>query len=110
MDTDVRDRTLDVLVPLLELDSPRLAMKLGVQENGRPRNRLFDAIVPILATQVGRNEAPLLATQLLRELSKAKENRIGCLYVQERIMTLASKDPRVAHLALNHLYVNENEN
>ena len=109
VDTDVRDRALDVLVPLLELDSPRLAIQLGTSENGRSRNRLYDAIVPILATQVGRNEAPLLASQLLRELSKAKENRIGCLYVQQRIMTLASKDPRVAHLAFNHLYANDDD-
>jgi hypothetical protein len=108
IDTDVRDRTLEVLVPLLELDSPGIAMRLGTKpDTGLPNNRVFDAIFPILSTQSGRNEAPLLATQLLRELSKAKENRLGCLYLQERIIALASKEPRVAHLAFNHLYVNE---
>ena len=109
VDTDVRDRALDVLVPLLELDSPRLAKRLGTKDNGSPQNRLYDAIFPILATKVGRNEAPLLASQLLRELAKAKENRVGCLYVQERIIALASKDPRVAHLAYNHLYSVEDD-
>jgi hypothetical protein len=106
VDTDVRDRALDVLVPLLELDSPAMAKRLGAQEDkkGRMRNRLFDALCPILTTQAGRNEAPLLATQLLRELAKAPENRIGLMYLQHRIATLASKDQRVAHLALNHLY------
>jgi hypothetical protein len=110
VDTDVRDRALDVLVPLLELDSPAMAKRLGTQEEddnhkkGRMRNRLFDALCPILTTQAGRNEAPLLATQLLRELAKAPENRIGLMYLQQRIATLASKDQRVAHLALNHLY------
>jgi hypothetical protein len=108
IDTDVRDRTLEVLVPLLELDSPGIAGRLGTKpDTGLPNNRVFDAIFPILSTQSGRNEAPLLATQLLRELSKAKENRLGCLYLQERIIALASKEPRVAHLAFNHLYVNE---
>ena len=108
IDTDVRDRALEVLVPLLELDSPGIAKRLGTKpETGLPNNRVFDAIFPILSTQSGRNEAPLLATQLLRELSKAKENRLGCLYLQERIIALASHEPRVAHLAFNHLYVNE---
>mmetsp|Transcript_3788 Transcript_3788/g.8166 ORF Transcript_3788/g.8166 Transcript_3788/m.8166 type:complete len:568 (+) Transcript_3788:35-1738(+) len=109
IDTDVRDRALEVLVPLLELDSPGIAKRFGTKADttGLPNNRVFDAIFPILATQSGRNEAPLLATQLLRELSKAKENRLGCLYLQERIIALASKEPRVAHLAFNQLYVNE---
>ena len=35
VDTDVRDRALDFLVPLLELDSPRLAQR----ETGRQRER-----------------------------------------------------------------------
>jgi hypothetical protein len=107
VDTDVRDRALDVLVPLLELDSPRLARCLGVKENKRVRNRLYDALFPILTTQVGRNEAPLLASQLLRELSKANENRIGRLYLQNRLAALASKDPRVAHLTFNHMCITE---
>jgi hypothetical protein len=108
IDTDVRDRTLEVLVPLLELDSPGIAKRLGTKPGtGLPNNRVFDAIFPILSTESGRNDAPLLATQLLRELSKAKENKLGFLYLQERIIALASKEPRVAHLAFNHLYVNE---
>lgn len=98
VDTDLRDRALDVLVPLMELDSPRMASRLG-----KSQNRLYDAIFPILSSKVGRNEAPLLATQLFRELSKATENKIGCLYLQERILALASKDARVAQLAFNHL-------
>jgi hypothetical protein len=109
VDTDVRDRALDVLVPLLELDSPNLAKRIGVQQNGAPRNRLYDAIFPILATQAGRNEAPLLASQLLKEISKANENRQGCLYLQQRIVSLASKDSRVAHLAFNYLIPNEED-
>ncbi|KAG7346047.1 hypothetical protein IV203_005115 [Nitzschia inconspicua] len=105
VDTDIRDRSLDVLVPLLELDSPNMAKRLGTKpSNGLVNNRIFDSVVPILATKSGRNEAPLLAIQLLKELAKAEENKNGLLYVQERVIAIASKDPRVAHLALNHLY------
>jgi hypothetical protein len=109
VDTDLRDRALDVLVPLLELDSPNLAKRIGTKENGAPHNRLYDAIFPILATQVGRNEAPLLASQLLQEISKANENEQGCLYLQRQILSLASKDSRVAHLAFNYLIPNGEE-
>jgi hypothetical protein len=118
VDTDVRDRSLDVLVPLCELDSPDMAKRLGtikkkkdlggVKKTKRVVNsRLFDAVVPILDAKSGRNEAPLLATQLMRELSRAKENKLGLMYIQERVISIASKDPRVAHLAFNHLYVKD---
>jgi hypothetical protein len=109
VDTDVRDRTLEVLVPLLELDSPGMAKRLGTKPNGQVKTRVFDAIVPVLVAQSGRNEAPILASQLLRELSKAEENKLGLMYIQERVIALASKDPRVAHLAFNNLYVKEEE-
>ena len=94
-------------MPLLELNSPALARRLGNDiGNGRNRtkNRLYDALLPILTTQVGRNEAPLLATQLLRELAKSEENKMGFLYLQGRLVALASHDQRVAHLVFNHLY------
>ncbi|KAL3921877.1 MAG: hypothetical protein SGARI_006577 [Bacillariaceae sp.] len=118
VDTDVRDRSLEVLVPLCELDSPDMAKRLGTIKKKKTKdeslkkrsrrvvnNRIFDAVVPILDAKTGRNEAPLLATQLMRELSRAKENKWGLLYVQQRIISVASKDPRVAHLAFNDLYV-----
>lgn len=106
VDNDVRDRALEVLVPLLELDSPNLARRLGTLNEGnriRPRLRLYDAILPILTTQVGRNEAPLLSAQLLRELAKAPENRMGSAYIQNRLRALSSSNPRVAHLFFNYL-------
>lgn len=109
VDTDVRDRTLDVLVPLLELDTPRLAARLGRDCNGHVRRELFDGVVPILSTTAGRNDASLLASQLLRELSKAPENDIAFQYVQERLVELASRDARIAQLVWNHLYVLSND-
>ena len=91
-------------------DHPGIVKRLGIKaETGLPNNRIFDSIFPILSTQSGRNETPLLTTQSLKELSKAKtkDNRLGCLYLQERIIALASKEPMVAHLAFNPLYFNE---
>lgn len=127
VDTDLRDRTLDVLVPLLELDSPHMAARLGMHRllgddvagsrdatttntnnsNLPPmvvRSRLWDALVPILTTKVGRNEATVLASQLFRELAKADSNRPALQYVQGRLVELASRDNRVAHLVWNYLY------
>jgi hypothetical protein len=135
IDTDMRDRALELLVPLMELDSPRMAVRLGTERtstkkasssssakasdgqkqagavnnesfnNFKPRMRLLDAIVPILKSSAGRNEASLLASQLLRELSKAKENRVGLLTIQERLVELASNDnQRVSSVVWNHLY------
>jgi hypothetical protein len=103
VDTEVRDRVLDILVPLVELDAPRMAIRLG-HDKGAIRVRLFDALVPAVTTTVGRNDASLLATQLLRELSKTDANRVAFQYIQSRLVTLASKDTRVAHLVWNHLY------
>jgi hypothetical protein len=109
VDTDVRDRALDVLVPLLELDSPRMASRIGGQRQNstmlRLGPRLLDSVVPILTTRVGRNEASMLACQLLRELVQAKENKTICMYLQERLVDLAGRgDTRVSQLVWNHLF------
>lgn len=105
VDTDVRDRALDVLVPLLELDSPRMAARMAVYPSGRVRTRLFDALVPILAGAVGRNESSMLASQLLKELAKAgKETKTALAYIQGRLLELAAKDARMSNLMFTHLY------
>eukprot|EP00977_Amphora_coffeiformis_P014232 scaffold3939_cov166-Amphora_coffeaeformis.AAC.21 len=105
VDTDIRDRTLDILVPLLELDSPRIATRLGSRQQSSctVRTQIWDSLLPILTTAVGRNEAPHLATQVFKELTKAPENRLGLIYVQERLLKLACKNERVAHTACHFL-------
>jgi len=113
VDTDARDRALDVLVPLLELDTPRMAGRLG-RESQKPgkrsspapvRTRLYDALVPILTSSAGRTEANAVAAQLFRELAQAEEeNRAGLEYVQTRLVELGSRDPRVSQLVWNDLY------
>jgi hypothetical protein len=102
IDTDLRDRALEVLVPLMELDSPRVAARIGKCCHSRP---LLDAILPILTTTVGKNEASMVASQFLREFSKASENEMALVTIQERLVELASRDARIAQLVWNHLYV-----
>ncbi|CAB9510626.1 Transcription initiation factor IIF, beta subunit [Seminavis robusta] len=105
VDTDVRDRSLDVLLPLLEIDSPRMANRLAVKPNGMVRTRLFDALVPCLAGQVGRSESSMLASQVLKELAKAGGPcRLGLAYIRHRLVGMASKDARISQLVFAHLY------
>jgi hypothetical protein len=109
IDFEARDRALDVLVPLLELDSPRMAIRVGgkMDADGKRSVRigLFDSLYPILTTSIGRSDASVLATQLLRELSRAgEENGEGFLYMQGHLVELASRDARVSQLVWNDLY------
>jgi hypothetical protein len=104
VDVDARDRALDVLVTLMELDSPRMAARLGREASGI-RTRLYDALIPILTTTIGRSEASALASQLFRELSKANDaNKVGLQYVRSRLIELAGRDARVSQLVWKHLY------
>lgn len=103
VDTDLRDRALDVLVPLLELDSADIAQRLGVSTTSGVIKQLLDSVLPILTTQVGRSEAPSLAVQLLKELSKADGIKVACSYTTEKLVELASTDAKIAHLALNFM-------
>ena len=111
VDTDMRDRSLDVLVPLLEMDSPRMALRIGLNKKAMIRTRLYDALLPILAGNSGRSESSMLASQILKELAKAgDENKIGLGYIQGRLVEMASRDPRASQLALLHLYPTPSEN
>jgi hypothetical protein len=111
IDFDARDRALDVLVPLLELDSPKMAIRLGRKSytgsdgDQNIRIGLYDALYPILTSNIGRSDASVLAAQLLRELARAgEENKEGLLYMQGRLVELASRDARVSQLVWNDLY------
>jgi hypothetical protein len=112
VDFDCRDRALDVLVPLLELDSPRMAARVGRKSarndkivNSSVRMELYDSLIPILTTNVGRSDSSMLAVQLLRELAKAvDQNKDGFLYVKGRLIEIASRDARVSQLVWTDLY------
>mmetsp|Transcript_15603 Transcript_15603/g.22992 ORF Transcript_15603/g.22992 Transcript_15603/m.22992 type:complete len:440 (+) Transcript_15603:101-1420(+) len=94
VDTDLRDRALESLQQLLEL---------GLSLPSSPR--LYNALLPCLTTKVGRNDAQTLACGIYKSLGKSEIHQEGLLYVQERMLELASKDSRVAQVALGHLYV-----
>ena len=109
VDVEARDRALDILVPLLELDSPRMAARMGNKMPSNDTKRivrtfLYDALFPILTTNIGRANASLMTVQLFRELAQAEENTEGFLYIQARLVELASRDPRVSQLVWNDLY------
>lgn len=108
VDTDVRDRSLDILVPLMELDSPRMAERVMLNKKGRVQNRLLDVLIPILTSRAGRTEAPNQALSLLKELSKGKKTRLASAYIYKRLVDLAAKEPKIAHLALNFFVTGEN--
>lgn len=104
VDTDLRDRSLDVLVLLLELDSPNMASRLANLIPRRVHTQLFDSLMPILTSQAGRTEAPSLAQQLLKELSKANFSTAASrVYIHGRLVMLGSQDAKIAHLALNFI-------
>jgi len=98
VDTEIRDRALDILQPLLELDSPRMAQRLGQYST------LWNSLVPILTTSIGKADASSLASQIMRELNRAPENRTPILALQDRLVELASRNMRVSQLVWNHLY------
>jgi hypothetical protein len=112
VDFDIRDRALDVLVPLLELDSPKMAARVGRKftKQGATtfssiRMELYDFLIPILSSTVGRSDSSMLAVQLLRELAKAvDENKDGFLYIKGRLIEIASRDARVSQLVWTDLY------
>ncbi len=90
VDTDVRDRALDVLVPLLELDS-RMADRLPYS--------CGDALIPILTSTAGRSEAPGLACQVMKEFARIHSMSKW----QEQLLEIASRNERVSQLVWNHL-------
>lgn len=96
IDTELRDRALEVLQPLLAV---------GLSLPATPR--LYNALVPCLTTKVGRNDAQVLANGIFKALGKIKEHRDGLHYVQGRLLVMASKDARIAQMALNHLFTEE---
>ena len=83
----------------------RKSMQQGIASSGSIRVELYDALIPILTTNVGRSDSSMLAVQLLRELAKAfDDNKAGFLYVKGRLIEIASRDARVSQLVWTDLY------
>jgi hypothetical protein len=109
VDTDLRDRALDVLVPWLSLNKQGAARLTIDPTTNQTRTRLYDALVPALTTRMGRSEAAHLAFQVFRALSTCEKAKVGLEYCQERLVELASRDARVAQLVFTHLYGDNEE-
>lgn len=104
IDFEVRDRALEVMVVLLELDSPRMAARIG-------ETKPFQALLPILTTAAGRNDASSLAIQAFKELAQSEKNTVGLLALQPRLVELASRHLRISRLVWEELFpvVHESE-
>jgi hypothetical protein len=98
IDAELRDRSLEVLVPWMELDSPRMAIRVGKLCSFR------HSILPILCSTVGRSEATVLATQLMKELGLAEENMAQVRAIQPELVELASSNLRVSRLVWTDLF------
>jgi hypothetical protein len=104
IDAELRDRALEVLVPLMELDSPRMAIRVGKLCSFR------HSILPILNSAVGRNEATLLATQMFKELGQAEENMPQIRALQPQLVEMASSNLRISRLVWSDLFPVERDN
>jgi hypothetical protein len=130
IDTDLRDRSCDLLVKLTEL-SPSIKRRLGMAPSisgmtcnissdrsidglsssilqtdvtssiRRMNVRLYDSLLSMISTKSGRGDAGQLATQLLANLAVVPENRAGIMYVERKLISMASKDPHIARVACN---------
>ena len=75
VDTDLRDRALEVLQQMLAL---------GLSIPCAPR--LYNALLPCLTTKVGRNDAQILANGIFKALGKIEEHKDGLVYAQGRLL------------------------
>jgi hypothetical protein len=93
VDSDLRDRALEVILQLLEL---------GVSIPSSPR--LYNSLFPCLSTKIGRQDAQTLACNIFKALSQSDSHRDGLTYIQGRLLELASRDTRFAQVVLGSIY------
>lgn len=119
IDFELRDRSTEILVQLTNL-SPDLKRRVGrrrcrstitattsafdnvmVQTTKQHNARLYESLLSMIRTKVGRNDASTLACQLLANLVMVPENLAGIMYIERRLINVASYDPNVANLLCN---------
>ena len=61
---------------------------------------------PQIVPRMTLNEfhAGSLATRLLANLALEPENKAGILYVERKVLAMASKDPSIANIACNGIF------
>ena len=98
IDFEVRDRSVDILERLTSF-SPDMKRRVG--EHGP---RLFDYLICMLSTDVGRSDARQLAGSVLANIAMVQENKqLGITYIEDKLLDLASKDANIANVVCNCL-------
>lgn len=97
IDFEVRDRSMELLEKLSGL-SADIKRKLGAIFPD-----VYDYLMQILTTTVGRNDAPQVAGKILVNLAAVPENRPALMYIQSKLLVLAAKDANVANIACNSI-------
>ena len=99
VDFEIRDRCLDLLEKLSG-HSADMKRRLG---EGNLFPRIYDYLLCALSTQVGRSDASQVAGKVLVNLALVPENRQGLMYVQGKLLRLASKDTNIANITYNSI-------
>lgn len=90
VDYDLRDCAIEFLLKLTSL-SPELKQRVGkkiilTQTDNygvKPNTKLYDALIPALTANAGRDQTPLLTGKLLENLASVPENCCGIMYLQK---------------------------
>ena len=104
IDYDVRDRSLELLELFTSL-SPQL--KQGILQQNSPK--IYNYILPICSSKVGRGDISQIAIRLLANLALVSSQDIDpslLMYVESKIVMLSSSDPHIANIACNSVFNN----
>ena len=122
IDTDVRDRACEVLASLTELsDHSKVALGMShykshieneqegtsVAEGTSSRRmnvRLYDSLMSMIASSSTRGDGGEMAMRLLSNLAAVPQNRTGILYVERKLLSLASKDANISRFACSGIF------
>ena len=121
VDYDLRDRAIEFLLKLTSL-SPELKQRVGkkialtqtenygvsvAKATNQPNTKLYDALIPALTANAGRDQTPLLTGKLLENLASVPENRCGIMYLQRKIIkTVSTTSVAGASLQISNILFN----
>lgn len=97
VDYELRDRSAELLDRLTSLSST-IKLRVGKMK------RVYDYLLEMLRTRVGRSDAVQLAGSLLSNILTLQENKkLGLSYLEQNLLEIASKDNDVAKFVCNRL-------
>ena len=122
IDTDVRDRACEVLASLTDLsDHSKIALGMSQyksemenEQDGasaaetiplrRMNVRLYDSLMSMIGSSSNRGDGSEVAMRLLANLAAVPQNRIGIVYVERKLLSLAGKDANIARIACSGIF------